>query len=118
MKVQKPVKKTPNAQENKQFVWDDSKGDLVPITTKYKRGKKSRLDMSNIIETLPEASDTIPTSKSVTDQKQTKIRRMNKMEALKLESNHFRKVLDHPAFKTNASMALHAHIKHKYSKNK
>ena len=118
MRVQKPQRAT-SSKAQKQFVWDDQKNDLVESrVSKNKKRSNTKLNMEKFVETLPQLEEKISNKKNETAGKETKQRRLGKKEALQLETEHFKKVLGHSAFKSNPIEAISTHIMNKFNKNK
>lgn len=92
--------------------------DLVEECKAKKKEKKSKLNMSKFIEVLPDLESTKKASTAVRTKMIPTARKLSKKEALKLESEHFKKVIDHSAFKRNPVQAISAHIQQKYQQNK
>mgnify|MGYP003524223616 CR=1 FL=1 len=114
MRVEKRRKASSKAATEKSFVWDDSKNDLVEARVAKNKPRKTKLNMEKFIETLPTLEEVAPTPSSLPAKEPTKPRRINRKDALRLETEHFKKVLDHTSFKSSPIEAISTHIKHKF----
>lgn len=112
--VQKPsTQPRRHTDKGPEFKWDNEKSGLVLMKSGRKKKKPAILDLSAVSAALSQVPMKSTADAAAVPRRSDRIRATSKRgrkHLLQLETAHFKKILEHPAFRQNPSATLHQHI--------